>query len=177
VLSILDVHQNDIDGPMPPLSGLTSLAIVRIFGNALSGPMPALESLANLETFLAYSNQFTGEIPTLQGLASLQEFAVGDNRLTGQIPDLSGLVSLLSFRVGGNRLSGSVPAFPQNDVTGPPSSSLCPNALDTTPGPNDIDWDTQTGYTPWWAAPYANNLCDDIFTDAFDAAAARRARD
>jgi len=199
-LSILDVHQNSIDGPMPPLSGLTSLVTVRVFGNALSGPLPALEGLANLETFLAYSNQFSGEIPSLDGLASLQEFAAEDNRLTGSIPDLSSLVSLqafgvennqltgpipdlsslvslLSFRVGGNRLSGSLPAFPQNDVTGPPTSSLCPNAIDTTPGPNDAGWDTQTGYTPWWATPYADNLCDDIFTDAFDAATARRATD
>jgi hypothetical protein len=176
-LSILDVHQNDIDGPMPPLSGLSSLATVRLYANALSGPLPALESLANLETFLAYSNQFSGGIPSLQGLASLQDFSVEDNQLTGPIPDLSSLVSLLAFRVGGNRLSGSVPAFPQNAVTGPPSSSLCPNLLDTTPGPNDADWDTETGYTPWWATPYGNNLCDDIFTDAFDAAAARRTRD
>jgi hypothetical protein len=176
-LSILDVHQNDIDGPMPPLSGLNNLVTVRLYGNALSGPLPALESLANLETFLAYSNRFSGGIPSLQGLASLQDFSVEDNQLTGTIPDLSSLVSLLAFRVGGNRLSGGVPAFPQNAVTGPPSSSLCPNMLDTTPGPNDADWDTQTGYTPWWATPYGNNLCDDIFTDAFDAAVARRIGD
>ena len=176
-LSILDVHQNDIDGPMPPLSGLNNLVTVRLYGNALSGPLPALESLANLETFLAYSNRFSGGIPSLQGLASLQDFSVEDNQLAGTIPDLSSLVSLLAFRVGGNRLSGGVPAFPQNAVTGPPSSSLCPNMLDTTPGPNDADWDTQTGYTPWWATPYGNNLCDDIFTDAFDAAAAWRTGD
>jgi hypothetical protein len=176
-LSIFDVHRNDIDGPVPSLSGLSGLVTVRLYGNAFSGPLPALEGLANLETFLAYSNRFSGEIPSLAGLASLQDFNVEDNQLTGPVPDLSTLVSLLAFRVGGNRLSGSVPAFPQNVVTGPPSSSLCPNMLDTTPGPNDAGWDTQTGYTPWWATPYANNLCDDIFTDAFDAAAVRRARD
>ena len=197
-LQILDVHQNDIDGPMPALSGATSLQTVRLFGNHFSGPLPDLSGLTQLATFLAYSNDFTGPIPDLADLVALQEFAVHDNALTGPIPsldglaalvtfdvehnqlsgaipDLSGLSSLLAFRVGDNRLTGVVPAFPQNSGGAP--SSLCPNPLDTTPGPNDADWDTHTGYTPWWATPYANNLCDDIFTDAFDAAAARRAMD
>ena len=70
-----------------------------------------------------------------------------------------------------------MPAFPQNDVTGQPASTLCPNALDATPGPNDAGWDTQTGYPPWWATPYANNLCDDVFTDAFEGAGSHRAMD
>lgn len=167
-LQILDVHQNDIDGPLPPLSALGSLQTVRVFGNRLSGPLPDLAGLTELETFLAYSNALTGSIPNLDGLASLTEFDVDNNQLTGTIPDLSSLASLTAFHVGNNRLTGPVPAFPQNSITGPPSSRLCPNPLDTTPGPNDADWDVQTGYTPWWATPYANNQCDDVFTDAFD---------
>jgi hypothetical protein len=195
-LWLLDLHQNDIDGAMPPISGLTTLTTVRLFGNRLSGSLPELQGLVNLEIFNADSNQFSGAIPGLPGLVALQEFDVADNALTGPIPDLDGLValvtfeaennqmtgsvpdlsglaSLVAFRVGNNRLSGPVPAFPENGITGP-YSTLCPNPLDTTPGPNDASWDTHTGYTPWWATPYANNLCDDIFTDAFDVAGLRR---
>lgn len=192
VLATLDLHQNDIDGSLPPLSALGNLQTVRLFGNRLSGSLPDLAGLTQLATFLVYSNDFSGplpslsglvaleefdaagnalngSIPSLDGLASLATFNVEDNQLSGAIPDLSSLSSLLAFRVGHNRLTGPVPAFPQNDVTGPPVSTLCPNPLDTTPGPNDAGWDTQSGYTPWWAAPYANNLCDDIFTSVFDA--------
>ncbi|HEY6893725.1 MAG TPA: hypothetical protein VI258_06140 [Rhodanobacteraceae bacterium] len=175
-LQVFDVHQNDIDGPMPPLAGLTSLETVRVFGNRLSGSLPALAGLTQLTTFLAYSNDFSGALPSFDGLAALSEFNVEHNHLTGSIPDLSSLVSLGAFRVGDNRLSGSVPPFP-GDVGGPSSSSLCPNPLDTTPGPNDAGWDAQTGHTPWWATPYANNVCDDVFTDAFDAPSARQAAD
>ena len=175
-LQILDLHQNHIDGPMPPLAGLASLQTVRVFGNRISGPLPDLSGLPQLAAFLASSNDFSGSIPGFAGLPALEEFDVEGNVLAGPIPDLSTLVSLRAFRVGHNRLSGSVPAFP-GDTGGPPSSSLCPNPLDTTPGPNDAGWDVQTGHTPWWATPYAGNLCDDLFTDAFDAAGARRPTD
>lgn len=176
-LQILDLHQNDIDGALPPLAALTNLQTVRVFRNRLSGALPELAGLTQLATFLAYSNAFSGSLPNLAGLVALEDFDVEQNELTGTIPDLSSLASLLAFRVGHNRLSGAVPAFPENAVTGPAASTLCPNPLDTTPGPNDAGWDAQTGYTPWWAAPYANNLCDDIFTGVFDAAGPRRPLD
>jgi hypothetical protein len=59
-----------------------------------------------------------------------------------------------------------LPAAPPNLFPG--YSALCPNPLDTTPSGNDVAWNQATGYTPWWATPYANALCDDIFTSRFE---------
>jgi len=67
--------------------------------------------------------------------------------------------------VGNNALTGPVPIPPAGLFAG--FSTLCPNPLDTTASANDAGWNTATGYAPWWATPYANNACDDIFTDRF----------
>jgi hypothetical protein len=33
------------------------------------------------------------------------------------------------------------------------------------PSKADDAWNVATGFSPWWATPFANNRCDDIFTD------------
>lgn len=188
-LKIFNVHANRITGPIPDLSGLLSLEAIRLFENQLSGPIPPLAGLAQLQLFFASSNQLSGSIPPLENLPSLIEFSANDNQLagsipslddvpslqvfsvsgnqlTGPIPDLSNLTALSDFYVRMNRLSGPVPPVPKNSQSF--RASLCPNPLDTTPGPNDADWNSATGHTPWWAAPFATNLCDDLFADAFE---------
>jgi Leucine-rich repeat (LRR) protein len=124
-----------------------------------------LTGLTNLIQFQADTNQLTGPIPPLTGLTKLTGFFAKNNQLTGTIPDLTGLTSLQLFVVGNNKLTGPVPASPAGLLAN--LSALCPNPLDTTPSANDVGWDAATGYTPWWAAPYANNQCDDLFTNRF----------
>jgi len=126
----------------------------------LTGTIPALTGLTNLGYFAVYSNQLTGTIPALTGLTSLNYFAVYSNQLTGSIPALTGLTTLAYFYVGSNRLTGAVPALPHALQ----AASLCPNPLSTTSQPTiDPAWNAATGHAPWFAFPYANNKCDDIF--------------
>jgi hypothetical protein len=95
-------------------------------------------------------------------------FDASNNQLSGELPSLDGLAYLDQFYVGGNHLTGSVPPVPSSSQEVRFSARLCPNPLTTTASPNDTGWDTATGYTPWWATPFTNNLCDDIFSDGFD---------
>jgi Leucine-rich repeat (LRR) protein len=188
-LKIFNVHANRISGPIPDLSGLVSLEMMRLFENQLSGPIPPLAGLPQLQLFYASSNQLSGSIPPLENLPSFVEFSANDNQLTGSIPSLDAVPSLQAFSVHGNQLtgpipdlsnltalsdfyvhmnglSGSVPPVPENSQSF--RASLCPNSLDTTPSANDAGWNAATGHTPWWAAPFATNLCDDLFADAFE---------
>ena len=129
--------------------------------NNLTGTLPALTAFTNVFNFNVSGNSLTGSIPALAGLTNLGAFAFSHNKLTGSIPALTGLTNLSEFEVDHNQLTGAVPAAP-------PSISfaiLCPNPLDTTAS---TAWDTATGFAPWWANPYPNNKCDDVFTNGFD---------
>ena len=110
-------------------------------------------------------NQLSGTIPEISTVVYLSAFDVSYNILTGSIPDPSSLQFLSEFNVGANMLTGAVPPAPTNPYA---AVVLCPNPLDTTPGPYDGDWSASTGYSPWWATPYASNACDDLFTSQFD---------
>lgn len=166
VLNQFYAYRNRLTGSVPTLAGLTNLQYFEIDENNFTGSIPDLAGLSSLVTFSAFKNHLTGQIPALTGLTHLNAFDVADNQLVGPIPDLTGLTNLMIFYVGKNLLTGPVPAAPS---PGSPisESSLCPNPLDTTPSAKDAGWDAATGNTPWWATPYTNNLCDDIFTDPF----------
>jgi len=112
----------------------------------------------------AAHNRLTGVIPDLGTVAV---FDASDNQLTGAIPAaISASQDLIEFSVGGNLLTGAVPAASPNLAAG--FSRLCPNPLDTTPSGNDAGWNVATGYTPWWATPFANARCDDLFNGDFE---------
>jgi len=164
-LQLFFASSNELSGPIPPLENLPSLVEFSANDNQLTGSIPSLDDLPSLDTFSVDDNQLTGPIPSLDNLPSLSYFSVSGNRLTGPIPDLSNLIALNHFHVRMNKLSGPVPAAPNFQ---PGRASLCPNPLDTTPGPNDAGWNAATGHTPWWATPFATNLCDDLFADTFE---------
>jgi hypothetical protein len=107
----------------------------------------------------------TGSIPDLSQSTGLLWFLVQRNQLSGTIPSLP--AALADFGVGHNQLTGSVPAATMTLASGI-TSSLCPNPLDLTPSVNDSGWNAATGHTPWWAVPYTNNACDDLFTGIFE---------
>ena len=70
----------------------------------------------------------------------------------------------------------SYPERPENMPTPPGSlnycnnqdpiceAAICPNSFDTA---DAHEWDTVLGVTPWWATPFNNNKCDDIFAQGF----------
>jgi Leucine-rich repeat (LRR) protein len=125
-----------------------------------------LTGLTSLQQFDVHANKLTGSIPTLTSLSSLGFFYVNNNALNGSIPTLSTLSNLQAITLGGNVLTGSVPAAPANLTAG--QSSLCTNNLQTNSSPNDAAWNAATGLTHWYATPFANNKCDDVFNDQFE---------
>ena len=164
---------NQLSGSIPCLqpvapcaSGLTNLQQFDVGHNQLVGTIPELAGLTNLNLFSAWGNHLTGEIPPFSGvlLGNLLYFLVDSNQLTGPLPDLSGLPSLINLFVHGNRLTGAVPAAPASLT----SAILCPNSFTISAQPAiDPAWNVATGKTPWWADPYTDNECDDLFTDTF----------
>ena len=169
-LGDFSVRFNALTGAPPNVGGLANLYSVAVTGNALSGTFSAIAGLANLEAFEAGDNRITGFVPSLSGLGELLVLAVDHNLLTGGLPSLSATAKLHHFDVDANNLSGAVPAAPASLHT-PLAywpSVLCANALTTTASVNDAGWNSATGFSPWWATPYANNKCDDIFTDRFE---------
>lgn len=86
------------------------------------------------------------------------------NNLSGALPNLGGLSNLQTLDVSWNALTDVVP--PAFGVLA--TAKLCPNAFSLIPSSNDFGWDAITGYSPWWATPYPNNRCDDLFTGVFE---------
>jgi hypothetical protein len=111
-------------------------------------------------------NQLTGSLPDLTGLTNLVVFSVGHNRLEGSVPELIGLTNLQLFDIANNRLEGYLPYPPPNLQL----ALVCPNPLTFPSVVVGVDpkWDAATGYSPWWAAPFASNACDDLFTNDFE---------
>lgn len=157
---------NGLAGTLPNLSLLTQLGRLEVSDNMLTGTLAALSTMPQLGVFIGGRNRFDGQIPPLATLPNLAIFYVDHNQLSGAIPDLTGL-RLVGFDVSHNQLTGAVPALPL-PVIAHPWIRLCPNSLDTTPSVNDAGWNTYTGFAPWWAAPTAGSLCDDIFSERFE---------
>jgi len=158
---------------IPDLAGDTALNTFECQNNQLTGSVPVINGL-DMAVFNVSHNRLTGSIPVFSSqFANLYQYDVSFNDLTGSIPTLTHASGLILFRANNNRLTGPVPTAPASLNSGPLAgllgpSSLCPNLLSTNPSGNDAGWNTATGYTPWYASPYANNLCDDIFTAVFE---------
>ena len=109
----LDLHNNDLNGPIPPeLGHLASLRVLTLAGNDLTGPIPPeLGHLTDL-TWLALSfNDLVGEIPReLSNLASLEYLSLCGNHLNGPIlSELGNLARLTQLALCRNDLSGPIP--------------------------------------------------------------------
>jgi len=107
----IDLNTNNLTGPLPVISGLTTLITFRLFQNNLTGNIPSLTGLSALQGFFVRNNQLTGSLPSLTGLNALQQFSASSNQLTGNIPPLTGLTALNDFSVENNQLTGSIPAL------------------------------------------------------------------
>ena len=131
----LDLHRNELAGPLPPaLGGLTRLESLDLGRNALSGSIPgALGRLVGLELLILSRNDFTGPVPpALGGLVNLELISLGSNALTGPIPDaLAGLTSVKALYLYDNHLTGPVPAW-VGDLTGLETLALAFNPLTGT---------------------------------------------
>ena len=114
-IQVMLISQNKLSGPIPDITGMTSLQYFWIMVNNFTGPFPDLNGLTNLRLINCGSNQLTGTIPTdLQslGITLLDRFNAYDNSFTGAIPDFTGINAVTYCLVNDNNLTdftGTVP--------------------------------------------------------------------
>ncbi len=106
-LSHLDLHENQLVGPLPNrVSGLLDLNSLFLQNNLLNGTLPSwLFTLPSLVKLIMADNQFIGEIDEFKS-NSLQIIVMGDNKLHGPLPrSISRLVNLTYLDLSLNNLS------------------------------------------------------------------------
>ena len=145
----LSLDGNQLSGPIPDLSALTSLLYLFLYNNQLSGPIPDLSALTSLEHLYLHTNRLgthaDGTVTDISGLpaklpTSLTQLDLHNNQLSGEIPALSSLTGLTRLYLHNNGLSGEIPDLSSltglsrldlsdNQLTGPiPDLSLGANA-------------------------------------------------
>ena len=98
-LAHLSLDKNQLSGPIPDLSSLTSLISLHLSDNDLDGPIPT-----------KLTDQTDPNSPRVPALpAGLSNLHLDRNQLSGEIPDLSSLTSLQNIYLGTNQLSGEIP--------------------------------------------------------------------
>ena len=98
-LAHLSLDKNQLRGPIPDLSSLTSLISLHLSDNDLDGPIPT--------KLTDQTDPNSPRVPALPtGLSNLH---LDRNQLSGEIPDLSSLTSLQNIYLGTNQLSGEIP--------------------------------------------------------------------
>lgn len=140
----------NLGGTLPPtfLHNITFLSMLNLRNNAIFGPLPNLTNLVFLEQVLLSTNHFSGSIPVeYVELPSLQVLELQENYLDHQIPPFD-QPSLTSFNVSYNHLVGPIPEssvlqrFPKSsfdnnsDICGKPLDKLCPAAPSPAPSPS-----------------------------------------
>ncbi|GKV49099.1 hypothetical protein SLEP1_g55866 [Rubroshorea leprosula] len=133
ILSILDVSNNDMSGPIPswissvnlilamgnnyfngqiPCEELLSAQFVDLSNNRLSGPLPSCFDFSKIDQIHLEGNNFSGLLQNFlpNSSNSLSVLNLRDNSLSGGIPWLiSTCVNLRHLLLGKNQLSGWIP--------------------------------------------------------------------
>lgn len=139
-LTVLDLSGNDLDGSMPSEVGdLSALRWLFLGDNDLSGPVPPeIGNLATLEILILEDNELNGSIPPEIGkLAALRTLYLADSGLGGPIPpEIGKLASLRYLDLIGSGWSGAIPPEMAN-LAG--LQSLKFNSLGYV-GPGDQGW-------------------------------------
>ncbi|PRP86412.1 leucine-rich repeat receptor protein kinase EXS-like [Planoprotostelium fungivorum] len=114
-LRVLIVHQNRLNGVLPPdlFSSSSLLQYVDVSNNHLMGAAPTIDTSSLLSLDLS-SNFLEGPLPTLTSKATtLSTLNVSYNRFTGSIPLNYEDYGMRYLYVQGNMLSGTIPSFTQ----------------------------------------------------------------
>ena len=123
-LRVLNLHSNSHSGPIPDLSGASSLEELylpnnadynadgsKVQGSGLRGRIPTwLNGMTNMRELWLWGNSLSGSIPDLSGMSSLQKLKLANNMLTGGVPDGSKLPSNMTWLIiDRNPLGGTIP--------------------------------------------------------------------
>ncbi len=102
------LQYNKLSGNIPPELGDLPLTVeyFHLENNQLEGPIPDLSGLTGLLDLYLHNNKLTGNLPSgLGNLTSLETFSVANNQLSGPLPDdLKELSELYMFYFGGTNL-------------------------------------------------------------------------
>lgn len=127
-VTALNLFENYLNGSLPDLSALSSLAILNLYENQLTGTLPLLNSLSHLKVINLRNNNFQGPLPNLSSLTQLETLSLYNNELCGSIPDLSSLIQLKRLDLSYNRFTGAIPdlrQLPQLKSVGLKGNQLC----------------------------------------------------
>lgn len=112
-LKTLSLSDNDFDGPVNVLWGITQMQFLYLEGNAFTGKVDSffcrdMEKLVQLDIS---SNVFSGSMPFhLLQHSSLEVLDISDNELVGTIPEISEINRNLRFlAMADNLFAGSIP--------------------------------------------------------------------
>nr|XP_027098889.1 receptor-like protein 9b [Coffea arabica] len=111
-LEFLDLSKNQLIGPLPACSELTSLKFIHLHHNMISGPISnMLSGSFNLMTLDLGYNKLSGGIPRYIGkLKELRVLLLGGNELLGHIPlHLCQLQNVTIMDLSQNKFSGPLP--------------------------------------------------------------------
>ncbi|XP_059449772.1 receptor protein kinase TMK1 [Corylus avellana] len=116
----IQIGHQDLQGTLPlTLQKLTQLQRLELQYNNISGPLPSLSGLSSLEVLMLSNNQFSF-IPSdfFAGMSSLQAFEIDNNPLSGwEIPEsLRNATALQNFSANSANISGMIPEFFSADV-------------------------------------------------------------
>ncbi|CAN1259960.1 Receptor protein kinase TMK1 [Linum perenne] len=122
-LEQLELQWNSISGPLPSLSGLSSLQVLMLSGNQFTSiPPDFFHGLSSLQSVEMDNNPISDwEIPeSLKNASSLQRFSANSVNLTGSIPDFFGsdvFPGLVTLHLALNSLEGTLPSsFGSSDI-------------------------------------------------------------
>ncbi|KAI4307681.1 hypothetical protein L6164_030843 [Bauhinia variegata] len=115
-LEVLELQYNNISGPLPSLSGLSSLREILLDDNLFESiPSDFFTGMSLLQNVDIDNNPFSDwEIPeSLKDATELQSFSANSANIKGKIPDFFNqdvFSSLTSLHLAGNNLEGGLPA-------------------------------------------------------------------
>lgn len=115
-LERLELQWNKISGPLPSLSGLSSLQVILLSGNQFSSiPADFFAGMSSLQTVEIDENPFSAwEIPaSLRNASTLQNFSANSANVSGRIPEFLGgedIPGLTNLHLSFNNLEGGLPS-------------------------------------------------------------------
>lgn len=115
-LERFEVQINNITGPFPSLSGLSSLQVVMLSNNQFTSfPSDFFDGLSSLQAIELDGNPFSSwQIPEgIKNATSLQNFSANSANISGEIPDLFGpeqFPGLQNLHLAMNGLGGGLPS-------------------------------------------------------------------
>ena len=148
---------------IPPVGGMSNLAVFSLKNNGLKGPMPSFEGLTKLSTISFEGNKVTGGmVGSFDGCSSLKELDLKGNALDCELFNFIGCTELTKIDISRNKLRGAIPVSwgllkkvkiiraSSNEIGGPNRSYLKPLSsmtavLELDLSRNIIGWERYPG--------------------------------